>query len=479
MTNPECIYNKLKYVSAPCGSGKTTTICDIIKKSTGKYILVQNTQELIKQTSTKIPNCRVIITDCVSRDDSVISVVIDFLKAPDSLILLITDKTFFKIPVQLLIGWNIYIDDVTNFHSYQSINDKNADIKNAIRNSLIYNVQELDERSMYISAKRSPEVQGEVLRGILNKISALNENDIFIMNNDYFIEPEKEQLNITAWKDLSKYKKLSVTFLGANFENSLIYKGNKDLFESIELNGLLTRTTALENRLKVYYFSKKKKLSKTWKNNNPEKVKKMYEFLDVRLNGQEFYWAKNKSDSLSLKNGKEISPDARGFNQYRHVDTCVWLACMRPSEVEAKQCELFFGFDGEEIHIAREYESLHQFVLRGVSRDFDSTAIQTVYVFDEWQAKFLTNNTEYIDLGFDDEEHGQKGRPQGSVNKKKRFTLDDSKATRFRRWAKANPELSLSAFKAFLENTVNTDLTTEERLAMLEKYNKAVQKKQK
>ncbi|WP_036419649.1 type III restriction enzyme, res subunit [Morganella sp. EGD-HP17] len=479
MTNPECIYNKLKYVSAPCGSGKTTTICDIIKRSTGKYILVQNTQELIKQTSAQIPNCRVIITDNVSRDDSVISVVIDFLKAPDSLTLLITDKTFFKIPVQLLIGWSIYIDDVTNFHSYQSINDSNADIKNVIRNSLIYNVQELDERNMYISAKRNPEVQGEVLRGILNKLSVLNENDIFIMNNDYFIESEKEQLNITAWKDLNKYKELSVTFLGANFENSLIYKGYKDLFESIELNGLLTRSTALENRLKVYYFSKKKKLSKTWKSNNPEKVKKMYEFLDVRLNGQEFYWAKNKSDSLSLKNGTEISPDARGFNQYRDVDTCVWLACMRPSEVEAKQCELFFGFDGEEIHIAREYESLHQFVLRGVSRDFDSTAIQTVYVFDEWQAKFLTNNTEYIDLGFDDEEHGQKGRPQGSVNKKKRFTLDDSKATRFRRWAKANPELSLSAFKAFLENTVNTDLSTEEREAMFEKYNKANQKKQK
>ncbi|MCV5466097.1 type III restriction endonuclease subunit R, partial [Escherichia coli] len=100
---------------------------------------------------------------------------------------------------------------------------------------------------------------------------------------------------------------------------------------------------------------------------------------------------------------------------------------MRPSETEAKQCELFFEIDGEAIHVAREYESLHQFVLRGISRDFDSTETQTVYVFDEWQARSLTDNIEYIDIGIDDEQR-PRGRPQGSKNKQKRFTLDDNHA---------------------------------------------------
>src|SRR5690606_2037095 len=118
---------------------------------------------------------------------------------------------------------------------------------------------------------------------------------------------EKEQLNITAWKDLNKYKDVSITFLGANFENSLIYKGNKELFESSKLEGLLTRKTALKDRLRVYYFSKKHKLSKTWKTNNPDKIQRIYDFLDARLGGQDFYWTKNKSDSQSLKNGTEIS----------------------------------------------------------------------------------------------------------------------------------------------------------------------------
>ena len=476
MTNPESIYSRLKYVSAPCGSGKTTAICNIINNSTEKHILVQNTQELIKQTAKKIPGCEFIITDSVSKDENVISAVIDFLTTPYKSSLIITDKTFFKIPFELLSGWNVYIDDVTNFHSFKNINEGNVDIKNVIRNSLIRNVQSLDDRNMYIAAERNPEVKGDVVMNILNQLSILNENDLFIMNNDYFTNSEKEQLSITAWKDLNNYRELPITFLGANFENSLIYKGNKELFESTELEGLRTRTVEIKDRLKVFYFSKNIKLSMTWKANNLDKVQKIYDYVDAELEGQDFYWTKNKSDSQSLHNGTEISPDARGVNQYRHFSKCVWMACMRPSETEAKQCELFFKIDGEDIHIAREYESLHQFVLRGISRNFDSTETQTIYVFDEWQAKSLTDNIEYIDLGIDDEEQGQKGRPQGSLNKEKRFTLDDTKAKRFRRWKGSNPGLELEAFRAFLASTTNEGLSTEEKKAMWDKYENEVQK---
>ncbi|CRY80515.1 DEAD/DEAH box helicase family protein [Yersinia intermedia] len=479
MINSTPIYNKFKYVSAECGSGKTTAICNIINNSTDKYILVQNTQELIKQTAKQINDCEYIITDTVSKDKSVISSAIEFLSSGSNKTLIITDKTFFKMPPELLSNWNVYIDDVTNFHSFQNINEGSAEIKNVIRNILIHKVQSLDGRNMYIAAERNPEVQGDVVKNILNQLSVLNDNDLFIMNNEYFTDAEKEQLNITAWKDLNKYKDISITFLGANFENSLIYKGNKELFESTELEGLLTRKTELKNRLKVYYFSRNHKLSKTWKTNNPEKVQKIYSFIDGELEGQDFYWTKNKSDSQSFKNGTEISPDARGFNQYQHLLTCVWLACMRPSETEAKQCELFFEIDGEAIHVAREYESLHQFVLRGISRDFDSTETQIVYVFDEWQAKSLTDNIEYIDLGIDDGEQGQRGRPQGSMNKEKRFTLDDTKAKRFRRWKGSNPGLELEAFRAFLTSSTNADLSTQEKEAMWGKYENEVQKKAK
>ncbi|MCV8889181.1 hypothetical protein ODW16_08815 [Escherichia coli] len=176
MINPTPIY---KYVSAGCGSGKTTAICNIINDSTEKYILVQNTQELIKQTEKQLKACKSIITDTVPKDESVISSVIDFLLSGSNKTLIITDKTFFKIPPELLSNWNIYIDDVTNFHSFQNINEGSADIKNVIRNVIIHKVQSLDDRNMYIAAEKKPEVQGDIVKNILNQLSVLNEYDLF------------------------------------------------------------------------------------------------------------------------------------------------------------------------------------------------------------------------------------------------------------------------------------------------------------
>jgi hypothetical protein len=76
-------------------------------------------------------------------------------------------------------------------------------------------------------------------------------------------------------------------------------------------------------------------------------------------------------------------------------------------ETEAKQCELFFEIDGEAIRrkgILSYTSSYYE-----ISRNFDSTETQIVYVFDEWQARSLTDNIEYIDLGIDDDEQGQRG----------------------------------------------------------------------
>jgi hypothetical protein len=49
------------------------------------------------------------------------------------------------------------------------------------------------------------------------------------------------------------------------------------------------------------------------------------------------------------------------------------------------------------------------------------------------------------------------------MNKEKRFTLDDTKAKRFRRWKGSNPGLELEAFRAFLASATNADLSTEEK----------------
>ncbi|MCV3289305.1 hypothetical protein LZT28_13760, partial [Aeromonas media] len=72
---------------------------------------------------------------------------------------------------------------------------------------------------------------------------------------------------------------------------------------------------------------------------------------------------------------------------------------MKPNPSEAACLEHAFDITGAQIVQARELETLHQFVMRGCIRKYDSTEVQTVYVFSEEQAKSLVSDPQYIDLG--------------------------------------------------------------------------------
>lgn len=482
MINPTPIYTKFKYVSAECGSGKTTSLCNMINKvlntkgSTEKFIIVQNTQKLATDTSQKIHSSKLLISDLTPKGKNVINTVLDFLKTPVERVLIISDKTFFRIPVDMLEGWQIWLDDVTNFHSFKNINDDNQRIKDIIYHDLMQEHDIVDkEEKKYLTAKKKA-VKGGLINKIAQELSVISENDIFIMNSDYFNDPEKVQLSILGWKELRKYIGLPVTFMGANFENSLIYKARPKIFEQINLDDLQQREVPLTERLKIYYFSESIKLSKTWKDRNPDQLQRVYDYLSEVLEGQEYYWTNNNTDKQKLYKDYRISPDARGHNDYKDRYTCVWLACMRPDDTEAKLCELLLKITGEDIHQAREYESLHQFALRGISRQFDNDATQIVYVFDKWQAESLSTNIEHIPGVLENVAPGVPGRPKGATNANRLPALSNTKSKRFSRWKEDNPGLELEAFKAFLANTVNADLSTDDTTAMWGRYQKAVQK---
>lgn len=475
-----------KYISAPCGAGKTTSLCKLIKsilnikESTERFIIIQNTLALAKKTADKLEESKLIISDLPNGKSkvkrNVINSVLDFLKNPIERVLIISDKTFFKIPVELLHGWQIWFDDVTNFHSFKNINDVNCRVKELIYHELMQDHEIVDEGTeKYLTAKKKT-VQGDLLFKVAQELSVISENDILIMNNDYFNDSDKSQLSIIGWKDLKKYIGLPVTFMGANFEKSLIYKANHYLFEKIEFDDLRQRKIPLNQRLKVYYFSENTKLSKTWKESNPDKLQCVYDYLDKVLKGQKFYWTNNNQDKQKLHSGTKISPDVRGLNDYIELKTCVWLACMRPSEIETKLCELLLGITGEDIHHAREYENLHQFALRGISRNFGSTETQIVYVFDKSQAEYLSTYIEHIPEVLVNTELGKSGRPKGAKNVNNPTPLSDTKGKRYRRWKGDNPELALASFKEFLSSDTNRDLSTEDIAAIWNKYEREVQK---
>ncbi|MFJ5438107.1 type III restriction endonuclease subunit R [Pectobacterium brasiliense] len=447
-----------KYLSAPCGAGKTTAICKKIEQSNDNYIIVQNTIKLIEQTSKLIADSRMIISDSI--DESVLNRTTQFLMSPTNRVLIISDKAFFRLSIDLLNGWEIVLDDVTTFHTFKNINERTKSIKNVIHDDVFIDYDFIGGEEQYCTAKKK-DVEGDIISKLAKEFTMIDENDIFIMNGDWF-STDKEQLNITAWKDLKKYIDLDITFMSANFENSLIYMAHKELFTAIKLDGLLERKVPVQDRLKVYYFSEKKMLSKTWKKNNKENLDKVYQYLDSTLEGKEYYWTNNNSDSQKLSGGERISPDARGLNEYQKYNTCVWLACMRPYQIEATQCELFFGFTSTEIHQAREYESLHQFVMRGCVRNYNADSVQVVYVFDREQALSLTNNVEYIDIGIDDIEVKSNGRPS------KEYKLSDKHRKRVSRFL--STECTLDDFVKWLNSSTNNDLSEKDRIEMMNRF---------
>ncbi|MCS3607944.1 type III restriction endonuclease subunit R [Erwinia rhapontici] len=447
-----------------------------IEGNTERFIIVQNTQKLAKKTAENFESCKLIISDLTQSRRNVINTVLDFLKKPNEIVLIISDKTFFKIPIELLKNWQIWLDDVTNFHSYKNINDGNQRIKDIIFHDLMQDHEIVDENTeRYLTAKKKI-VKGDLLSKIAHELSVLSENDIFIMNNDYFTDKNKVQSNVLGWKNLEKHIGMPITFMGANFENSLIYKGKSDFFEKICLDGLQQRTIPLNRRIKVYYFLEKRKISRTWKINNSEKVKQVYDYLRGKLEGKEYYWTNNNNDRHQLDKKYRISPDTRGLNDYNKIDTCVWLACMRPDDTEAKLCELLLKITGTDIHQAREYESLHQFALRGISRQFDSAEMQIVYVFDKYQAESLSSNIEYIPGVLEDIEPGKPGRPKGAKNVLKLPPLSGAASKRLSRWLQQSPRVDIESFKTFLASKSNQNLSTEDIASMWGRYEKAIKK---
>ncbi|MDX7825724.1 hypothetical protein SJR89_01215 [Aeromonas caviae] len=416
--------SKLFYNTGPCGSGKTSELFKIIKANAEqRFMIVQGTKVLIEQSKKTLQSEHGITATAIystgEEGDNVMDRVTNFIQEPTSRVLIITDKAFWNLSTSLLSGYRIYLDDVVSFSSFKVINEKEQNMKNLVKSQVFNELNDIADSidskgiATYVTATKK-EQEGELHKSIQKQFSVTEQNDKFFMNKSWFTQMDTEQLTILAYKDLTKYLGLDIIFMANNFENTLIYHAYSQLFEKVELN-LRTRSVPVQDRLVVKYFSKGN-LSATWKMNNPEKYKRVYDYLNTELNGKSFYWTNNKKDGEQYTLlGEFISPDSRGLNEFQDYDTCVWLASMKPNPSEAACLEHAFGISGTQIVQARELETLHQFVMRGCVRKYDSEEIQTVYVFSEEQAKSLVSNPQYIDLGLDDDEPKKAGAPVKSV----------------------------------------------------------------
>lgn len=459
---------KLGYNSGSCGSGKTSAVFKIInevlKIKQHNFIIVQGTKILINSSVQTLQTVYGISATAIYStglpDDNVMDRVTDYIKAPTSDVLFITDKTFWRLNPSVLKNFTVYVDDVTTSLEFDKINDLSKYSKNSARFDIFNELVRFNDSDEYVTAT-SKEQDGDIVDAVRKKFKVIEQNDKFFMNQSWFDDDSVEQLRILAYKDLTKYQGLDITFMANDFENTLIYLANKDIFEKVELE-LRERKVPYQDRIIVKYFSRSK-LTTSYKNKNQDKLKAVYDYLNKELNGKKFYWTNNNKDGdqYSLV-GDYISPNSRGLNEYQDYSACVWLACMHPDDAEIKSLEYVFGITREQVLQAREYEMLHQFVMRGCIRKYDSTDEQVIYVFDERQAKSLVASPEYIDIGIDDDVVVQKiGRPP-KVN-----SLDANRRKQVSRFLQTNPTLP-----EFMKWMDKINATTSERGELMKRFEK-------
>ncbi|ENQ3174472.1 DEAD/DEAH box helicase family protein, partial [Enterobacter hormaechei] len=163
---------KFKYVSGDCGSGKTYALTQLILRSNDKFLIAQGTLNLTKQTAKDLGNIAKLITMDTSKN--VQEDIIDFLLRPTHRVLIITDIAFLQIrDTSLLKNWQIYLDDVVNFHNFVT---KNTELKEQVEKNLFHSFEAIEGK--HVTAKPQTEFDDDLL-------SALAKEFTFVKQYDY------------------------------------------------------------------------------------------------------------------------------------------------------------------------------------------------------------------------------------------------------------------------------------------------------
>ncbi|MEA5104473.1 hypothetical protein [Pantoea sp. S18] len=432
---------KIKYISGEPGTGKGNHIKAQCKLP-GRKLVVQPTIKLINEFSRGMIDVKVLHSESFKGD--LLSEIHMYLMKPEDCTIFITDKMFYKIDRWRLKGWKIFIDDSLNFCSVLARNKKEDNIE-AVYNKLFITggYIEIDGEggeldSTYLSFDMCPrenvsedmlgawdyynQLSGYHRRGILAK-SLTTESDKIIVWGDY---------DIPAYAD-----ELDITYLANQFEMSCLYRAHADKFQKVEYS----KTHWQEDnnkRIVMNYFlaGNQYGLSKNIMRTS-EHIPLIQDW--ILSNVENYYWSKNNDESINftLNRESQVGVVQRGINTLQHKTSCVFMAAMNPSNVVIPHYDNIWGIQSTDLVNEWTFETLNQYIYRGVIRDYSSTQIMNVYVYDEVTAHTISGATyNYIDIGLVSTQK-KGGRPLGSTTRD-----DDDKvlSRRFASWKNTNKE---------------------------------------
>lgn len=412
----------LKFISTKCGSGKGLHMQKEINEgiSTGHqihHIIVQSTKILLEQFYTYLQHYNPEMI--VSEDDfssNLLASINTALACTEPKVLMITDKMFYRIDPNRLIGWKVWIDDCTKsfdlFIRGISDSDRDGIIK-------IYN-------KMFITGTEYLEISGIENDPANKKYKSVMINDEIKLSADVELLKEQyrtlkfyhhiavledsltgkaDQLVIAGWYDLTRYVDagINITYLANDFENSLLYKRWSHLFMEVKLPLDYVKINANDSRIDVKYFfdttKNDKGLSKEQLKKNCANIEKVQKWINDNVPADSYYWTTNDKSTFRLP-GVRVPVVTRGLNGYTGYNTCIFMvACNAHPQAEEYLNDLF-DLTREDALKEYETEQFYQFVYRTCVRNYESNERVTVYVYDDGIANSIpSGSVSKIDIG--------------------------------------------------------------------------------
>lgn len=403
---------KIEYISASAGAGKTTKLINFVRLAVHEYnsrvIIVQPTHELLQQTLVDltvsynyeqpiIPQSSVTVIGSDAAGISTVQQAIDAINDVSIKVLLMTDKTAFRLSPVHFKNMIVLLDDVTTLTSTKEINvcDRDREILRDILNlkkhgdCFKYTIADLEGCSTYHDL------------GIKAYIPDIAYDDMYI-SGDVF-DPSVKQVQLLFAFDPTKLAQAkSVIACRAHFESTLFYQCYKDVVDfapCTELSAGIQVQDNYEQRLEVLYYTTDR-YSSSWQNQHEDQLKKIIADAHARV-GSKCLCACNAS-KIDLLNGtgwQIIKPCAEGLNRYTGFYAAVWLCSMLPNCKEVSIYQAVFGqhITADVIATARTYEQAYQCIMRTNLRVYSSNIKIVVIVPDFYTAKFLHPSPILID----------------------------------------------------------------------------------
>ena len=417
---------RIKFVSAPCGAGKTFALTETISRNKHfkNHLIVVPSLDLADQAyneliEKKVKNVRRIHSKTV--DGGVKSCIVNYLKncSSEGNVLIITWQAFDDLPYfENKCNWDIYIDEIPQLYNIFKINISE-------NSSFIKNFTNIDKEinSDLYKIKIKDKCRGSLEKIIKSEDSAYENfkpfyRNLLSRNRDTYISSQDWEKNV-----LGKNKKINngdisflsilnpnqfdkTTIMGANFEESLLFKHFKAFYsvEFVKKSNFYknlrytTHKGILDNRVKIFYFLENKNYSKYRRDSSfrdqtvGEKMN--YICCDFFKNEKFLYILNNDYKSEVLEDNDKaikISVKSNGLNKYINYENIYINAALNPDENSIALLSSI-GITRDQIRISNTFETFYQAVMRTALRDPSSNKIVKIVVPDKFSANHLAQS---------------------------------------------------------------------------------------